>query len=207
MKTVAERERKKGTRKRYEHFRRSLRERENGRGKRTQEARNRRREKIRKEPKSSLQKGRARQFACKREWNLSRTEHLKRQAETTPVSSVRQSMDLARDRLLLCRGASGSAQAHSHNVLDGCLEDIVLGSVACLLVGCLLNKGATESSSRQAITPARYDEGTLATNHNAATGERGYHNTRLELLTCRHRVERSTAESKHPRIRKKSPWG
>ena len=27
----------------------------------------------------------------------------------------------------------------------------------------------------QEITPARYDEGTMATNHNAATGERGYH--------------------------------
>ena len=29
---------------------------------------------------------------------------------------------------------------------------------------------------RNATTPARYDEGTLATNHYAATGERGYHN-------------------------------
>ena len=48
---------------------------------------------------------------------------------------------------------------------------------SCLLARCLLNEGATESSSRQAITPARYDEGTLATNHNAATGETGYHNT------------------------------
>ena len=32
------------------------------------------------------------------------------------------------------------------------------------------------SSEKQAITPARYDEGTIATNHNTATGERGYHN-------------------------------
>ena len=31
-------------------------------------------------------------------------------------------------------------------------------------------------SEKQAITPARYDEGTITTNHNAATGERGYHN-------------------------------
>ena len=27
------------------------------------------------------------------------------------------------------------------------------------------------------MTPARYDEGTIATNHNAATGEREYHNS------------------------------
>ena len=32
------------------------------------------------------------------------------------------------------------------------------------------------------ITPARYDEGTLATNHNATTGERGYHNMNLPLV-------------------------
>ena len=31
-------------------------------------------------------------------------------------------------------------------------------------------------TSRQAMTPARYEEGTLATNHNAATRGRGYHN-------------------------------
>ena len=63
---------------------------------------------------------------------------------------------------------------HSHKVLDGCLERCSC-LLSCLLAGCLLNEGARESSSRQAITPARYDEGTLATNHNAATGERGYH--------------------------------
>ena len=33
------------------------------------------------------------------------------------------------------------------------------------------------SSAAQAKTPARYDEGALATNHNAATEERTYHNT------------------------------
>ena len=50
---------------------------------------------------------------------------------------------------------------------------------------CLLNEGARDSSVRQAIAPARYegmmirgyDEGTLATNNNAAEGEGGYHNT------------------------------
>ena len=47
--------------------------------------------------------------------------------------------------------------------------------------GCILNEGARESSSRQAITPARYDEGTLATNHNAAKGKGGYRNTRRLL--------------------------
>ena len=40
----------------------------------------------------------------------------------------------------------------------------------------LLDEGARLSSERQAIMPARYDEGTMATNHNAATWERGYHN-------------------------------
>ena len=63
--------------------------------------------------------------------------------------------------------------------------------VACLLAGCLLNKGARESSSRQAITPARYDEGILATNHNATTGERGHHN-RLEAG----RAQRKSCEFK-----------
>ena len=52
----------------------------------------------------------------------------------------------------------------------------MLRLVACLPAGCLLNEGARESSSRQVITPARYDEGTFATNHKAATAKRGYHN-------------------------------
>ena len=41
-----------------------------------------------------------------------------------------------------------------------------------MLAGCLLNEGARESLSRQVITPARYDEGTLDTYHNATAGER-----------------------------------
>ena len=41
----------------------------------------------------------------------------------------------------------------------------------------LSNEGARQSSARQAITPASYEEGTLAENYNAATGERGYRNT------------------------------
>ena len=49
--------------------------------------------------------------------------------------------------------------------------------VAVCLARCLLNEGATLSSEKQAIAPARYDEGTIATTRNAATGERGYHNT------------------------------
>ena len=48
-----------------------------------------------------------------------------------------------------------------------------------MLAGCFLNEGARHSSARQAITPAIYDEETLATNHVAATGERGYHNRPL----------------------------
>ena len=67
----------------------------------------------------------------------------------------------------LTRGASRMLGSYS------CLCSLL----ACLLAGCLLNEGARESSSRQTITPARCDEETLATNHNAATGERGYHNT------------------------------
>ena len=69
-----------------------------------------------------------------------------------------------RDRLLLCRGASGFAQVTHTRCLTG-------ASISCLVAGCLLNEGARESSSRQA-TPPKYDEGTLATNYTAATGER-----------------------------------
>ena len=54
------------------------------------------------------------------------------------------------------------------------LEGVILVVVACLN---LLNEWTRHSSARQAITPARYDAGTLATKHNAETGERGYHNT------------------------------
>ena len=45
---------------------------------------------------------------------------------------------------------------------------------------CLTNEGERRSSERQAITPARYDEGAIATDQNAATGERGYHNNIFE---------------------------
>ena len=51
----------------------------------------------------------------------------------------------------------------------------VIGScitVAACLSRCLLYEGARHSSVRQATTPDRYDERTLATNPNAATGER-----------------------------------
>ena len=82
-----------------------------------------------------------------------------------------------RDRLLLrMEGCLWLCSGHSHKVLHGCLEVIVSSIInCCVLSGYLVNEGARESSSRQAITPARYD-GTLATNHNAAIGERGYHN-------------------------------
>ena len=63
-----------------------------------------------------------------------------------------------------------------------CFAVTILGlQVTRLLAGCHLNEGARYPSARQAITsarqaivPARYDEGALAANHNAATGERGY---------------------------------
>ena len=55
---------------------------------------------------------------------------------------------------------------------------ILVLSVACLLVGCLLNEGARHSSAKQGRRqrlPGMM-RGTLATNLNAATGERRYHN-------------------------------
>ena len=95
--------------------------------------------------------------------------------------------------LLLCRGTSGSAHEVTHT---RCLTDAwkiwLLRLVACLPAGCLVNEGARESSSRLAVTPAKYHEGTLATNHNATTGERGYHDKERrgthgfarEILAC-----------------------
>lgn len=49
--------------------------------------------------------------------------------------------------------------------------------VAACLAGCLSNQRVRHLSVRQATTPAGHDEGRLATNHDAATGERGYHTT------------------------------
>ena len=72
-------------------------------------------------------------------------------------------------------GCFGSAQVTHTRCLTGAWRDVA-APISCLLAGCFLNEGARESLSRLAITPAKYDEGTLATNHNAATGERGYHN-------------------------------
>ena len=87
-----------------------------------------------------------------------------------------------RDRLPLCRDAAGSAQV----VPTGCLADAwklwLLALVYCLLTRCLLNEGSREPSSRQTITPGRYDERTLATNHNAATGKRGYHTKNIVII-------------------------
>ena len=52
--------------------------------------------------------------------------------------------------------------------------------VAACLARCRLHEGTRHSSERQAITPAKYDEGVLAKSHNAATGERVFHNIGLE---------------------------
>ena len=83
------------------------------------------------------------------------------------------------------QGCLSRRSGDSQNVLDGCMEVIVLLTlVACLLAGCLLNEGAREPSSEQGKTPARYDEGTHATNRNAATGERGYHNKCYRLTVA-----------------------
>ena len=56
------------------------------------------------------------------------------------------------------------------------LDVLSLVVVAVCLARCLLNEGARSSSERQAITPAKYDDGGIATNRNAATGEGGYRN-------------------------------
>ena len=71
------------------------------------------------------------------------------------------------DRLLVCGGASGSVQFTHTRCLTDAWKQHFLVLVACLLAGRLLSEGARESSPRQAITPARHDEGTLAKNHNA----------------------------------------
>ena len=62
---------------------------------------------------------------------------------------------------------------------DYCYAGVLLALPRSLTRGARrmpLNEGARKSWSRQAIAPAKYDEGTFTTNHNAATGERGYHN-------------------------------
>ena len=90
-----------------------------------------------------------------------------------------------RNRLLLA-GVLLALLIRSLTQLSRCLAEAweirLLRSFACLLVGCLLNEGAREFSSRQTITPARYDEGTLATNHNADTGEI-YRSTWYTIIT------------------------
>ena len=74
-----------------------------------------------------------------------------------------------RDRLLLCRGASGSAQITYTRSLTGAWKDVV-ASISCLLARCRRDDGENKHSSWNARTPARYDEGIFATNHNPATG-------------------------------------
>ena len=83
-----------------------------------------------------------------------------------------------RGRVLLAGDAFGSAMV-THTRCLTMLEVIGSWISCCLLARYPLDEGARISSERQAITPARFDGGTLATNHNAATGERGYHNTSL----------------------------
>ena len=45
-------------------------------------------------------------------------------------------------------------------------------------------KGREDQLPRQAITPARYYEGTLATDHHGATGERRYQSTNPMLYSA-----------------------
>ena len=48
---------------------------------------------------------------------------------------------------------------------EGCAELFIR-----LVAGCVPGEGERGTPCRQAITPARYDEGTRATHHNAAAG-------------------------------------
>ena len=54
-----------------------------------------------------------------------------------------------------------------------------------------MNGGARPTSERQTIAPARYDEGTIATSHNAATGERD----NIPLAHAKGRIRRFTENS------------
>ena len=56
--------------------------------------------------------------------------------------------------------------------------------IAVCLARCLLNEGARRSSEKQAITPARYDLGAIATNHSA---QQGKGDTVAQPPPCRHR--------------------
>ena len=86
------------------------------------------------------------------------------------------SMDLATDYCIAKQAVLLALLCgHSRKVLEGCHSRITVD--ARVLAGCLLNEGARHSSARQAIMRARYDEGTLATNRNAATREKRCHNS------------------------------
>ena len=58
--------------------------------------------------------------------------------------------------------------------------DVICSCVSCCSPRQISSerKGRGAHTKKQAIAPAMYDEGTIATNHNAATGERGYHDTK-----------------------------
>ena len=71
--------------------------------------------------------------------------------------------------------------------------------VVCLLAGCLLNKGARESPIRAGEDAlAWYAEGRFATNHNAATGERG--SEKQQNSTLNYSIYRSSMSERTPYI-------
>ena len=64
------------------------------------------------------------------------------------------------------------------DLLLGCVSRLRV--VACLVLACsqqVLTEGASYSSARQAMGPARNGDETLTANCNAAREERGYHNS------------------------------
>ena len=76
----------------------------------------------------------------------------------------------SRDRLLLCRGVSGSVMA-THTSVAWILHHLSLVLVACCPPDTFGQKvGGRSPSFRQAITPASVIEGTAAINHNAQWG-------------------------------------
>ena len=91
--------------------------------------------------------------------------------------SVRQYGPRGRLLLLMAGDALDSALVTHTRCLT--MLEVTSSCISCCLPRQMSSERRGEAFIRKAgaITRARYDEGTLATNHNAATGERGYHNS------------------------------
>lgn len=96
-----------------------------------------------------------------------------------------------RDRLLLmCRMPLALLRiTHTRWWTDAWMLYIFLGLAAFSRRVSSGRRGASYSSSRQSITPARYNEGKLTLNHSAATGKKKCHNPSppwrtVHMCTC-----------------------